>query len=169
MLEEAVSNALPSLYGQAIEENSVRPLGQARDHRPPVPAADGDDLSFTAEVDTRPEIDLPDFSDLELTVDEAKVEDEAVQQRLDDLRARFGTLKGVDRAVVDGDFVSIDLAAEIEGENIDEVTGVSYEVGSKNMLDGLDEALLGMSADETKTFTAPLAGGDRRPGGPPAP
>src|SRR6478736_2394855 len=131
VLEEAVNNALPTFYGQALEENEVRPIGQ------------------------------PEITDIELTVDEAKVEDEAVEQRLTDLRARFGTLKGVDRAVQDGDFVSIDLSAEIDGEQIDEVTGVSYEVGSKNMLDGLDEALIGMTADETKTFTAPLAGGDQ--------
>src|SRR6478736_5108878 len=90
VLEEAVNNALPTFYGQPEITDLT------------VPVADGDDLTFTAEVDTRPEIDLPDFSDLEITVDEAKVEDEAVQQRLDDLRARFGTLKGVDRAVPDG-------------------------------------------------------------------
>src|SRR6476661_1052577 len=162
VLEEAVNNALPTFYGQALEENEVRPLGQPEITDLQVPATDGEDFVFTAEVDKRPEIELPDFSDIELTVDEAKVEDEAVEQRLTDLRARFGTLKGVDRAVQDGDFVSIDLAAEIDGEQIDEVTGVSYEVGSKNMLDGLDEALIGMTADETKQFTAPLAGGDQQ-------
>ena len=161
VLEEAVNNALPDFYGQAIEANSVRPLGQPEITDLQVPATDGEDFSFTAEVDTRPEIDLPDFSDIELTVDEATVADEDVEERLNDLRARFGTLKGVDRAVEDGDFVSIDLAATIEGEEIDAVKGVSYEVGSKNMLDGLDEALVGMTADETKSFTAPLAGGDR--------
>jgi trigger factor len=161
VLEEAVNNALPDFYGQALEANAVRPLGQPEITDLQVPASDGDDFSFTAEVDTRPEIDLPDFSDIELTVDEATVADEDVAARLDDLRARFGTLKGVDRAVQDGDFVSIDLAAEIDGEEIDAVKGVSYEVGTKNMLEGLDEALVGMSADETKTFTAPLAGGDR--------
>jgi len=161
VLEEAVNNALPTFYGQALEENEVRPLGQPEITDLQVPATDGEDFVFTAEVDKRPEIDLPDFSDIELTVDEAKVEDEAVEQRLTDLRARFGTLKGVDRAVQDGDFVSIDLSAEIDGEQIDEVTGVSYEVGSKNMLEGLDEALVGMTADETKQFTAPLAGGDQ--------
>lgn len=161
VLEEAVNNALPTFYGQALEENSVRPLGQPEITDLKVPASDGEDFTFTAEVDKRPEIDLPDFSDIELTVDEAKVEDEAVEQRLTDLRARFGTLKGVDRAVQDGDFVSIDLSAEIDGEQIDSVTGVSYEVGSKNMLEGLDEALIGMTADETKNFTAPLAGGDK--------
>jgi trigger factor len=161
VLEEAVNNALPTFYGQALEENEVRPLGQPEITDLQVPATDGEDFVFTAEVDKRPEIELPDFSDIELTVDEAKVEDEAVEQRLTDLRARFGTLKGVDREVQDGDFVSIDLSAEIEGEEIDSVTGVSYEVGSKNMLEGLDEALVGMTADETKNFTAPLAGGDQ--------
>src|SRR5689334_9004176 len=161
VLEEAVNNALPTFYGQALEENEVRPLGQPEITDLQVPATDGEDFVFTAEVDKRPEIELPDFSDIELTVDEAKVEDEAVEQRLTDLRARFGTLKGVDRAVQDGDFVSIDLSAEIDGEEIDSVTGVSYEVGSKNMLEGLDEALIGMAADETKQFTAPLAGGDQ--------
>jgi len=161
VLEEAVNNALPTFYGQALEANEVRPLGQPEITDLKVPAKDGEDFSFTAEVDKRPEIALPDFSDIELTVDEATVSDDEVTKRLDDLRARFGTLKGVERAVQDGDFVSIDLSAEIDGEEIDAVKGVSYEVGSKNMLDGLDEALVGMSADETKTFTAPLAGGDQ--------
>jgi trigger factor len=161
VLEEAVNNALPDFYGQALEANSVRPLGQPEITDLQVPATDGEDFTFTAEVDKRPDIELPDFSDIELTVDEATVEDEAVDKRLDDLRARFGTLKTVERAVADGDFVSIDLSAEIDGDEIDAVKGVSYEVGSKNMLEGLDEALVGMTADETKTFSAPLAGGDR--------
>ena len=161
VLEEAVNNALPDLYGQALEENSVRPLGQPEITDLKVPATDGEEFSFTAEVDRRPDIELPDFSDIELTVDEAVVTDEAVTERLDALRARFGTLKGVERPVQDGDFVSIDLSAEIDGEEIDAVKGVSYEVGSKNMLEGMDEALVGMTADETKSFTAPLAGGDQ--------
>jgi len=161
VLEEAVNSALPQFYGQALEEHAVRPLGQPEISDLNVPAVDGDDFSFIVEVDKRPEIDLPDFSDIELTVDEVTVEDADVEDRLDALRARFGSLVGVDRAVEDGDFVSIDLAAEIDGEQIDSVTGVSYEVGSGNMLEGLDEALVGMSADETKEFTAALAGGDR--------
>jgi trigger factor len=161
MFNQVIGEAVPARYSEAVTTSDVRPLGQPEITDLTVPLADGDDLTFTAEVDTRPEIDLPDFSDIELTVDEAKVEDETVEQRLTDLRARFGTLKGVDRAVQDGDFVSIDLSAEIDGEQIDSVTGVSYEVGSKNMLEGLDEALIGMTADETKNFTAPLAGGDQ--------
>ncbi len=160
VLEEAVNNALPQFYGQALEEHSVRPLGQPEISDLSVPMSDGDDFSFVVEVDKRPEITLPDFSGIEVTVDEVKVEDSDIDDRLDALRARFGTLVGVDRAAADGDFVTIDLTAAIDGEEIDSVKGVSYEVGSGNMLEGLDEALVGMVADETKEFTAPLAGGD---------
>ena len=98
VLEEAVNNALPTFYGQAIEENKVRPLGQPEIDVTEVPAEDGEDLNFTAEVDMRPEIDLPDFSGIELAVDEGRRTRTEVEQRLDDLRARFGTLKGVERA-----------------------------------------------------------------------
>ena len=162
VLQEAVNEALPQFYGQAVEENNVRPIGQPEVDVTEVPAEEGQELKFTVEVDVRPEVTLPeDFSTITVEVDEAKASDEDVEERLVALQERFGTLKGVERAVEDGDFVSIDLRATIGDEEIDSVTGISYEVGSKNMLDGLDEALVGMEAGETKNFTAPLAGGDR--------
>lgn len=161
VLQEAVNEALPQFYGQAVEENSVRPIGQPEVDVTEVPAEDGQELKFTVEVDVRPEITLPDYASMKHEVDTVAVSDDDVEERLTSLRERFGTLKGVERAVETGDFVSIDLDAKIGDEQIDAVTGVSYEVGSGNMLDGMDEALVGMSAGETKTFTAPLAGGDR--------
>ena len=162
VLQEAVNEALPQFYGQAVEENNVRPIGQPEVDVTEVPAEDGQELKFTVEVDVRPEVDLPeDFSGITVEVDEARASDEDVEQRLVSLQERFGTLKGVERPVETGDFVSIDLRAVIGDEEIDSVTGVSYEVGSENMLDGLDEALVGMSAGDTKDFAAPLAGGDR--------
>jgi trigger factor len=162
VLQEAVNEALPQFYGQAVEENDVRPIGQPEVDVTEVPAEDGQELKFTVEVDVRPEVKLPDdWSGITVEVDEAKASPEDVEERLVSLQERFGTLKGVERAVKDGDFVSIDLKATIGDDEIDSVTGISYEVGSKNMLDGLDEALVGMDAGETKTFTAPLAGGDR--------
>ncbi|GAB3447833.1 trigger factor [Phycicoccus ginsengisoli] len=162
VLQEAVNEALPQFYGQAVEENKVRPIGQPEVDVTEVPAEEGQELKFTVEVDVRPEVTLPeDFSTITVEVDEAKASDEDVEERLVALQERFGTLKGVERAVEDGDFVSIDLRAVIGDDEIDSVTGISYEVGSKNMLDGLDEALVGMESGETKNFTAPLAGGDR--------
>ena len=162
VLQEAVNDALPRFYGQAVEETKVRPLGQPEVDVTEVPdPAKGGDLKFTVEVDVRPEIELPDYDALAVSVDDVEVKDEDIEERLTGLRERFGTLTGVDRAAADGDFVSIDLAAEADGEEIDSVKGISYQVGQKTMLEGLDEALVGMSAGDTKTFTAPLAGGDR--------
>ncbi len=109
----------------------------------------------------RPNFDLPDVESLSVTVDNAEVDPDQVEEYLGSLRERFASLKGVDRPVETGDFVSIDLAASIDGEAVEDAqaTGVSYEVGTESMLDGLDEALAGMSAGESKTFTAELAGG----------
>ncbi|MEP6855547.1 MAG: trigger factor, partial [Pedococcus sp.] len=161
VLQEAVNEALPQFYGQAVEENKVRPIGQPEVDVTDVPAEDGQDLKFTVEVDVRPEVELPeDFSTITVEVDEAKASDEDVEERLIALQERFGTLKGVERTVQTGDFVSIDLDASIGDEEIDSVKGISYEVGSANMLDGMDDALVGMAAGETKNFSAPLAGGD---------
>jgi len=161
VLQEAVNDALPKFYGQAVEENKVRPLGQPELDVTEVPAEDGQELKFTIEVDVRPEITLPDYEGLAIEVDEVAASDEDVEERLTSLRQRFGTLTGVDREAQTGDFVSIDLTATIGEDEIDAVKGISYEIGTGNMLDGLDEALVGMKAEETKTFTAPLAGGDR--------
>jgi trigger factor len=162
VLEEAVNNALPRFYGQAVEENQVRPLGQPTVDVTDVPdPAEGGDLKFTAEVDVRPTVELPDYESLAVTVDDVEVSDAEVDERLASLQQRFGTLVGAERAAVTGDFVSIDLAASIDGEEIDAVKGVSYEIGSATMIEGLDEALVGKSAGDEVDFDAPLAGGDR--------
>ncbi len=162
VLQEAVNDALPRFYGQAVEEAKIRPLGQpdVEITQAPDPAAGGD-LMFSVEVDVRPEVTLPDFSTLAVTVDDVVVPDSDVEQELTALRQRFGTLVAVERPAAEGDFVSIDLTAEIDGEEIETVTGVSYEVGSKNMIDGLDEALVEMVAGADKEFVSTLAGGER--------
>jgi trigger factor len=163
VLQEAVNDALPRFYGQAVEENKIRPLGQPEVDVTEVPAEVGQDLKFTIEVDVRPELDLPDYDGIQIEVDvvdgEATTAD--VEQRMTALRQRFGTLTGVERVAATGDFVSIDLTASIDEDEIDTAKGISYEIGTGNMIEGLDDALVGMAADETKTFTAPLAGGDR--------
>jgi len=163
VLEEAVNDALPHFYAQAVEEGDLRPLGQPTVDVTEVPDPQGSgDLKFTAEVDVRPEITLPDLANIDVTVDDVVVTDEDVDTQVDNLRERFGTLIGVDRPAVDGDFVSIDIRAEIDGDEIDSVKGVNYQVGSGTMITGIDEALTGLSAGETTTFVAPLAGGDRK-------
>jgi len=160
VVQEAVNDALPEFYTQAMRENELTPLGQPEVNLTELPMSDGQDFVFEAEVDIVPTFDLPDFSGIEVEVDPVEVSEEDVAERMENLRARFGTLVGVDRPAQDGDFTSVDLTAVIDGEEIDSVTGVSYEIGSKTMLDGLDEALTGASEGETVTFTSPLAGGE---------
>ncbi len=160
VLEEAVNDALPKFYGDAVEANDVKVIGQ-----PDVDVtelADGEHLTFTAEVDVRPEFDVPQYDGLEVTVDDAEVTDDEIVEQLDGLRARFGTLTGVDRAVADGDFLSIDLAAVVGGEAVPDLTakGLSYQVGGGALLEGLDDAVIGLTAGETRDFTTTLVGGD---------
>jgi trigger factor len=161
VVQQALDEALPEYYTRAMQENDLRPLGQPELNLTELPVEDGKDLKFDAEVDVVPEFELPDFSGIEIEVDPLEVTDEDVQVRLDALRARFGTLVGVERPAAEGDFTSIDLKAVVDGEEVDAVTGVSYEIGSGTMLEGLDEALVGHVAGDTIEFQAPLAGGDR--------
>jgi trigger factor len=160
VVQEAVNEALPKFFAEAVEAEEVRAIGRPEVDVTAVPLEDGQDLEFTVETDIRPDIDLPDLGGIAVEVDTVEVSDEDVEERLTSLRERFGTLVGVERAVEEGDHVSIDLTAEIDGEEIDTVSGVSYEVGSATMLEGMDDALVGLAAGETAQFTAPLAGGD---------
>jgi trigger factor len=161
VLEQAVNDAVPELYSRAVSEHDVVPLSQ-----PEVEVTrldDGKELTFTAEVDVRPSFDVPDLDALSVTVDNAEVDPDQVEEYLGALRERFASLRTVDRPAERGDFVSIDLAATVDGTAVEDAqtTGYSYEVGSESMLDGLDEALAGMTSGETKTFTAELAGGSQ--------
>jgi trigger factor len=160
VLEEAINKALPKAYSDAVRESGVRALGQ-----PDIEVTtleDNDHLSFTAEVDVRPEISIPAYDGLAVTVDDAVVTDEEIDEQFDALRARFGTLNGVERPVQTGDFVSIDLSAAVDGEEVDggSAKGLSYEVGSANLVDGLDDAILGKSAGDSVTFASKLAFGE---------
>ena len=159
---EAVNNGVPELYSKALEEKKIRPMAQPEIEVQEVPASAKDEtnLKFTATVERRPDIELPELEGLEIEVPKAQVTDEDVDKRLESLRQRFGTLVGVDRPATKGDFANIDLNAEIDGESVDSQEGVSYELGSNTMLDGLDEALEGLSAGEETSFEGTLEAGE---------
>ncbi|GAA4870949.1 trigger factor [Serinicoccus chungangensis] len=162
VVQEAVNEALPEYYTQAMTENDLTPLSQPEVNLTSLPMEEGQDLAFEAEVDIVPQFDLPDFSGIEVEVDPVQASEEDVQTRIDNLRERFGTLKPIKRKAKTGDHLTIDLTAVIGDEEIDSVTGVSYEIGSGTMLDGLDTALRGTKAGDTVEFQSPLAGGDRK-------
>jgi trigger factor len=160
VLDEAINDALPKLYVQALQDNDLTPLAQ-----PEIDITkleDNQTLEFTAEVDIRPAITVPSYDDLAIEVDDIVLSDEDVEEQVEGLRERFATLNEVDRAAQDGDVVSIDLVATKGGETVEggEVSGYSYKVGSGDMLEGIDDALRGLKAGEEKGFVSQLLGGD---------
>ncbi|MDX6428355.1 MAG: trigger factor [Streptosporangiaceae bacterium] len=160
VLQEAVNDALPELYGRAVEETELFVLGQ-----PDVEITnldDGNEFAFTAEVDIRPKFEVPDYEGLEVTVEDAVVTPDEVEETIGNLRERFAQLKGADRPVEQGDFASIDLSAQIGEDDVEDArtSGYSYEVGSESSVAGLDEALVGLNAGDVKTFTSTLVAGE---------
>ena len=158
VLDEAINAALPTFYSQAAKDNDVLVIG-----RPNVEITelkDNEKLTFTVEVDIRPEIKLPNFSQIKIEVDDVKVSDADIDEQIKDLSTRFGTLTTVEKVVAKGDFVSIDLVATKDGKDLDGGTAndLSYEVGSASMIDGLDEALIGLSVGDEKSFETALVG-----------
>ncbi|MGB3353500.1 MAG: trigger factor [Mycobacterium sp.] len=160
VLEQVVNDALPGRYSEAVTAESLQPIGQPEIEITKL--EDNEELVFTAEVDIRPEIDLPDLAELKITVDPISVSDEDVATELENLQKRFGTLTGVERAAESGDFVSIDLSATVDGEDVPEARteGLSHEVGSGELIEGLDDAIVGLSEGENKDFTTTLVAGE---------
>jgi trigger factor len=160
VLNEAVQEAIPQQILAAVQEHDVKTLG-----RPEVEItefADNAPLKFTAEVDVRPEINVPDLAAITVEVPAVEIGDNEIDEQINGLRERFATLKTVERAAAEGDYVQLDLNATVDGEDVPggSATNISHEVGSKQLLPGLDEVLVGLSADEEANFTTQLVGGD---------
>ena len=158
VLNEAINTALPEFYTQAARDNDVLVVG-----RPTVDIKelkDNELVKFEVEVDIRPEIKLPDFSTIELSVSDVEVTEKDVDEQIEALRVRFGTLTTIEKDAASGDFVTIDLIAKVDGKEVEGGTAnnISYEVGSNRMIDGLDAALEGMKVGENKTFNTQLVG-----------
>ena len=162
IVEASLNDALNDYYAQALGENELSPLAQPELDVQSQPSTENReaDVKLTITVTVRPEIELPNYEGLEVEVDEVEVTAEGEVQALDALRERFGTLKTVERPAADKDFVTIDIAAEIDGEQVDAANDLSYQIGSGTMLDGIDEALTGLSAGEDATFETKLSGGE---------
>ena len=164
ILAHAINDGLDGLYRAAIEEHKLRPIGQPQadvKQTPDEKTFEGD-LIVEIEVEVRPEIKLKDYAGIKLTVDEVKVDKKDVEAELDALRARFGSLKTVDRPAKKGDFTTISLTATIDGKQIDAAENISYEIGSGNLLDGIDDALDTLTAGESTTFKSRLVGGEAK-------
>ncbi|MHB1163610.1 MAG: trigger factor [Candidatus Nanopelagicales bacterium] len=161
VLEEAVNDALPKAYDEAIREHGLVPVG-----RPALDVTDlvdGEPLAFTAEVDVRPEFDLPDYSSLTVTVAPAVPSDADIEQQLESLAFRFATLNEVDRRAASGDVLLVDIAgATPDGDPLEDLSGsaLSYELGTDGMLPGFDDAVVGAATGEARVFDFTPENGD---------
>ncbi len=160
VLEEAINDAVPRLYGEAVEQSGVTPVAP-----PQVEVTrmdDGVELAFTAEVDVRPEITLPSYDGLSVTVDAVEITEEEIEEQVQALRERFGRLVPVERPAADGDFLTLDLVATVDGGEVPGGTaqGLSYQLGSGELLEGIDEAARGASAGDARTFQTALVAGE---------
>ncbi|MEB7503190.1 trigger factor [Arthrobacter koreensis] len=162
VLETAINDGLNGFYQAAVQETGIRPLSrpEVEISEVPDPTSDEGQLVFNVELDIRPEIELPDYAGIEVTVEPAEAGDADVEKAMDELRGRFGTLKSVDRPAAENDFLTMDLVAKVDGEEVDSASDLSYQVGAGTMLEGMDEAVTGLSTDESATFTTKLAGGE---------
>ncbi|MBG6225656.1 trigger factor [Arthrobacter sp. CAN_A2] len=162
VIETAVNDGLNGFYQSAVQESGIRPLSRPEVEitEVPDPAKKDGQLAFSVELDIRPEIELPDYEGIEVSVEAVEASDEDIQKAMDELRGRFGTLTAVDRPAKDGDFLTIDLTASVGDDEVDSAQDLSYQIGSGTMLEGMDEAVTGLSTDEDATFETKLAGGE---------
>jgi trigger factor len=160
ILSEVVNDAIPQMYGQAVNENALTPLGQPEIEVTQI--EDGQSLSFTAEVDVRPEITVPAADQVSVTVDDVVVTDADIDEEIEALRDRFATVAEVDRPAADGDLITVDLRASVNGEPIEDATAddLSYRIGSGDLVDGIDDAVIGLSAGQSATFSTALVAGE---------
>lgn len=160
ILSEVVNDAVPAKYGQAVSDANLTPVGQPEIEVTRID--DGDTLAFTAEVDIRPEIVLPTVEDIAVQVEDVEVTEADIDEQVESLRDRFATVTTVERPAADGDSVSIDLRAVVDGEELPDATadGLTYKIGTGDLVDGLDQALIGLSAGESATFSTALVAGD---------
>ncbi|NLS10571.1 trigger factor [Nesterenkonia sp. MY13] len=162
VIQQAINDGLQEFYQLGLAEAEISPLSRPEVEVEEIPDTKTNEgvLKFSGELDIKPTVELPDYSGLEVEIGVHEADDAAVQEELDALRSRFGTLKEVERPAANDDFVTIDLVATIDEDEVDNATGLSYQVGAGTMLDGLDEALEGLSAGEDATFNTTLAGGE---------
>ncbi|WP_293770978.1 trigger factor [uncultured Corynebacterium sp.] len=162
ILEQVVNDMLPTRYEQAVVENDLKVIGQPEIDITEI--EDNDHVTFTAEMDIRPEIEVPDFSTIKVTVPSLKADDAAVDEALEQLAERFGELKDTKRKMKTGDYAVIDITAEIDGKKIEDASteGLSYRIGDDDLIKGLDTALRGLKTGEDAEFTADINSGEHK-------
>jgi trigger factor len=152
--EEALRQALPEFYSQAVSENDVDVIAA-----PEIDITGGQaegDVSFDATVEIRPTVSVTGYDSLRVEIPSPMVTDQDLEERVDSIRAQHAELGVVDRAAADGDHVSIDIAGTIDGEPVPGLTAEDYDyvVGSGAVVAEIDENVRGAKAGDELSFSA---------------
>jgi trigger factor len=152
--QEALREALPEWYAKAVVDNHVDVIA------PPeidiTAGADEGEVAFDAVVEIRPKVNIAGYQHLRVTVPSPAVADDDVDAQVERLRGQFGELRTVERAAVDGDHVTIDIAGSVDGEPVDGLTADDYlyEVGSESIVAEIDEHVRGAKPGDILVFDA---------------
>jgi trigger factor len=154
--QTAMEASLSDYYMEAVQAEDVTPVGQPEVDVETFTEADG--CTFTATVEVRPDFELPDHTGVSVRFPEWDVDDAQIDEQLEQMRERFAEVEVVDRPAGAGDLVTIDLAVEVDGEELEsaKVEDALYEVGSAGVTPKLDEEIVGKVAGDEFTYEDPL-------------
>lgn len=156
--QEAIEDLLNPILQEVLTEEEIEPA-----INPELESVDDVDGGVEVEVKVTlwPKIDLPNYKNRNIEVTNPEVTEEDIEEQTKRMLEQFATVEEVDRSAGQGDFLSLDLQASKDGEDIEDARAedILYEVGSGMLIEGVDEELVGVSAGDEITFTAPLPEG----------
>ncbi|MFY9781909.1 MAG: trigger factor [Acidimicrobiales bacterium] len=156
---EAIRDSIPDFYAHAVSDTMIDPIAQ-----PDINITSGEEegeLVFEADVEVRPEVEIVGQNDLRVTIPSPVVTDDEVNAQIDRFRETDAVLKDVDRPIVSGDLVTMDVHVQqiaTEEEPLD-MGDFMYTVGSGSITEGVDDLILGMKAGEELKVNGNVAPG----------
>jgi trigger factor len=150
--QEVVGEVISQSWVEAVTQENVKPAGQPKIE--PKNLEEGKNLEFIATFEVYPEIDLQDFSGIELEKKKADITEADIDKMIETLREQRKTFKEVERASQEGDQINIDFTGSIDNEKFEggEAAGTNLLLGSKQMIPGFEDGLIGKSAGEELTL-----------------
>jgi len=151
--QEVLGEVMSNSWVEAVTQEQVKPAGQPRIE--PTNLEEGKNLEFTATFEVYPEIDLQDFSGITIEKKSAEIADADIDKMIETLREQRKTYKEVERASQNEDQVNLDFTGTIDGEEFEggKAKGTNLVLGSKRMIPGFEEGLVGLSAGDEKTLS----------------
>ena len=151
---EVAGEMMQTGFFEAIQQEALNPAGTPK--LDVVKMDPGTDLEFTAIFDVYPKVELGDFSSMEIKKPQADIEEADLEEMVEKLRDQHTTYEAVERASAEEDQVKVDFSGTLDGEKVESASGegVVFSLGKGQMIKDFEDALVGVSASEQKSFDA---------------